>query len=161
MAHARYDSDSHGSDGIIGLVRETADGLSQLIADHIRLARTEIAADARVYGRQSAVLAVAGFVLALGYALACVAASLALAPYLGTAIAFVCVGGLHIVAGTIAVAVALRRMRRTRLLGESVAEMGRSVSALAPAVTAGNGFEHAGGEPRLPPDGLPGGRRLV
>jgi hypothetical protein len=161
MAHARYDSDSHGSDGIIGLVRETADGLSQLIADHIKLARTEIAADARVYGRQSAVLAVAGFVLALGYALACVAASLALAPYLGTAIAFVCVGGLHILAGGIAVVVALRRMGRTRLLGESVAEMGRSVNAIAPAVTEHRGHDGLGEQHRLPPDGLPGGRRLV
>jgi hypothetical protein len=161
MAHPRYDSDSHGSDGIIGLVRETADGLSQLIADHIKLARTEIAADARVYARQSAVLAVAGFVLALGYALACVAASLALARYLGTALAFICVGGLHILAGAIAVGVALRRMRRTRLLGESVAEMGRSVSALSPAMTSGNGFERTNDQPGLPPDGLPGGRRLV
>jgi hypothetical protein len=151
MAHARDGSNHDGSDGIIGLVRETADGLGQLIADHIKLARTEIVADAKIYGRQTTVLVIAGVVLAIGYALACVAAALALAPLLGTAVAFVCVGGLHLLAGTIAIAVALRRIRGTRVLGETVTEVSRSVSALAattpPALEA-----------REPP--LPTGRRL-
>jgi hypothetical protein len=130
MAHARDGLD--GSDSIIGLVRETADGFGRLVADHIKLARTEIVADAKIYGRQTTVLVIASVVLVIGYGLACVAAALALGPFLGTAVAFVCVGGLHLLAGAIAIAVALRRIRRTRLLSETVTEVSRSVSALAP-----------------------------
>lgn len=152
MGQARHDADREGNDGIIGLVRETADGLGELIADHIKLARTEIVAEAKTFGRQATVLLVAGLVLAIGYALACVAAALALAPWLGAPLAFVCVGALHGLAGAIAVATAVRRIRRTRLLGETVAEVGRSVKALAPEAD-GRALE-----PRresLPPAGRP------
>ena len=38
-------------DGIITLVKETASGFGQLVADHIRLARVEMTADAKSYAR--------------------------------------------------------------------------------------------------------------
>src|SRR4029078_7911173 len=99
-----------GEGAVIALVRETASGFGQLVADHIRLARLEMTADAKTYVRDGGMLLVAGVVLAIGYGLACLAAGLALSRVLGGPIAFVCLAGLHLVAGAIALVVAMRRM---------------------------------------------------
>jgi hypothetical protein len=137
MTRLGHDGDGQGGDGIIALVRETADGLGRLVADHIKLARTEIVADAKSYGRQIAVLMVGVFILALGYGLVCLAVALALGPVIGRALAFVVVGGVHVIAGGWGAAIAARRMRRTQLMRETVVEVGRSVTALsAPAEAA-------------------------
>jgi hypothetical protein len=121
----------HEGDGLIALVKETADGLGRLIADHIKLARTEIMADARSYGRDVGVLGAAVFVLALGYALACVAGALALGRVIGAPLAFAGVGALHLVAGGIGLGAALRAMRRTPPLLGTRTEVSRSVAALS------------------------------
>lgn len=117
-------------DGVVGLLRETADGLGQLIADHIKLARLELAADARSYGQGVATLVVAGFILSLGYAFAWLAIGLAVARWCGAPIAFGGIAVLHLVAGGVAVSSAIKRMKRTRLMRESATEASRSVSAL-------------------------------
>lgn len=117
-------------DGVVGLLRETADGLGQLIADHVRLARLELAADARSYGQGVATLVVAGLVLALGYAFAWLAIGLAVALWCGAPIAFGGVAVLHLIAGGVAVSAALKRMKRTRLMRESATAAERSVNAL-------------------------------
>jgi len=118
-------------DGVVGLLKETADGLGQLIADHIKLARLELTADARSYGQGMATLVIATLVLVLGYTFAWVAIALALGRLWGAPIAFAAVGVLHLVAGGIAVSSAVKRMKNTRLMRESANEASRSVSALA------------------------------
>ena len=117
-------------EGVVGLLRETADGLGQLIADHIKLARLELAADARSYGQGVATLVIAGFVLALGYAFAWLAIGLAVARLCGAPIAFGGVAVLHLIVGGVAVSAAVKRMKRPALMRGSAAEAGRSVSAL-------------------------------
>jgi hypothetical protein len=117
-------------DGVVGLLRETADGLGQLIADHIKLARLELASDARTYGQGVATLVVASFVLALGYAFAWLAIGLAVARLCGTPLAFGGVALLHLIAGGIAVSSAIKRMKKPALMRGSAAEASRSVSAL-------------------------------
>jgi len=119
------------SDGIIALVRETADGLGQLIADHVKLARVELASDARFYVRDLTVLVIAGLVLFLGYAIACVAAGLALGRAMhNTPLAFGAVAALHLIAGAIGVVLAAKRAKRVRLMHDTAEEVSRSVSAL-------------------------------
>ena len=117
-------------EGVVGLLRETADGLGQLIADHIKLARLELTADARSYGQGVATLVIAGLVLTLGYAFAWLAIALALARLWGAPIAFAAVAVLHLIAGAIAVSTAVKRMKRTRLMRESANAATRSVDAL-------------------------------
>lgn len=119
-----------GPDGVVGLLRETADGLGQLIADHIKLARLELAADARSYGQGVAIIVVAGFVLALGYAFAWLAIGLAVARLCGAPLAFGGVALLHLIAGGIAVSSAVKRMKKPPLMRGSAVEASRSVSAL-------------------------------
>lgn len=118
-------------EGVVGLLRETADGLGQLIADHIKLARLELAADARSYGQGVATLVIAGLILMLGYAFAWLAIGLAVALWCGAPIAFGGVAVLHLVAGGVAVSSATKRMKRTRLMRESANAASRSVSALS------------------------------
>src|SRR4029078_7092278 len=78
----------HESDGIMSLVKETADGLGRLIADHIKLARVEMVADAKEYGRHVGLLTVAGIFVAIGYVFAWIAAALGLARWGGAPRAF-------------------------------------------------------------------------
>src|SRR5262249_51625914 len=98
-------------DGIISLVKETASGIGQLVADHIRLARMEMTAEAKSYARDIGFLLAGGFVVAVGYGLACIGAATALARVMGTPLAFVCLGVLHLVIGAIALAMIAGRMK--------------------------------------------------
>src|SRR5215831_8815406 len=90
-------------DSIMTLIKETVDGLGRLIADHVKLARLELIADVRTQGRRVGVVAVILPFVFLGYALACVGLALTLAPWLGGPGAFFAVGGVHFLAGTVAV----------------------------------------------------------
>ena len=118
-------------DGIITLVKETADGLGRLVADHIKLARTELVADAKSYGRDAAVLAAALFVLALGYGLACVAGALALGRLIGGPLAFAAVAALHLLLGAGGAFAAVRALRGTRPMAGTLNEVSLSVTALS------------------------------
>src|SRR5436190_24389771 len=95
----RLDEGDESSDGIIALVKETASGFGQLVADHIRLARLEMTADAKSYARDIGMLVIGGFILAVGYGLACIAAGTALARLMGAPLAFVCLALLHLIVG--------------------------------------------------------------
>jgi hypothetical protein len=117
-------------EGIVDLVRETVDGLRTLIADHIKLARVELATDLKSYGRSVAALAAAGGVLAVGYVFAWIAAALGLGRVIGAPLAFVAVAALHILVGGGAVAWAMGKMRRTKLMNDTVVETKTTVHAL-------------------------------
>src|SRR5262249_49856679 len=117
-------------DSFITLVRETADGLGRLVAEHIRLAKVEVAADAKDYGRRVALLAGAGAIVAVGYLFAWIAIALALGRLIGSPLGFLLVGGLHVVAGLIVLSVISRRLKSARVMDQTVSEVGRTVSAL-------------------------------
>lgn len=127
-------------EGIISLVRETADGLGHLIADHIKLARLELVSDVKSYGRQSVLLVVMSAFLALGYALGAVGLALVLSQFWGPVIAFFAVAGFHVLVGAIGLGVALRNLGRTSLMDETLSEVGRSVSTLSTGLSNGNGL---------------------
>ena len=118
-------------DGIIALVRETADGLGKLIADHVKLARVELVSDARFYVRDLAVMAAAGVVLLVGYVVGLLAAGLALGRAINnTPLAFAAVAAVHLIAGAIGIVVGAKRAKRVRLMHDTAEEVSRSVSAL-------------------------------
>jgi hypothetical protein len=119
-----------GDGSIIALVKETASGFGQLVGDHIRLARLEMTADAKSYVRGAGLLLAAGFILAIGYGLACIAAGTALARLMGAPLAFVCLAVLHLAVGAVALALVMRRMKDVQLMQETKHEVSRSVSVL-------------------------------
>jgi uncharacterized membrane protein YqjE len=117
--------------GIIALVKETASGFGQLVADHIRLARLEMTADAKSYVRDGSMLLIAGFIVAAGYGLACIAAGTALGRIIGAPLAFAGLALLHLIVGGIALAAVVRRMRKVQLMQGTKQEVSRSVGALS------------------------------
>jgi hypothetical protein len=127
-------------DGIISLVRETADGLGRLMGDHIKLARLELVSDLKAYVQKAGLLTVMAVFLALGYALACVGLSLVLAQWWGAIAGFFAVGGFHVLVGGIGLAVGIRNLRQTHLLDETINEVSRSVSTLTERVAPVGGL---------------------
>jgi Putative Actinobacterial Holin-X, holin superfamily III len=119
------------SDGIITLVKEAASDFGQLVADHIRLARVEMTADAKSYARDIAMLLVGAFVLAAGYGLACIAGGLALAKIIGGPLAFASLAFLHLLVGGLALGLMVRKMKRVHLMQETKLEVSRSVDAIS------------------------------
>ena len=127
------------SDSILALIKETADGFGHLLADHIKLARLELVADVKSYGRQVALIALIVPILFIGYAIAVPRAwRRCWRRWLGHAGGLFLVGGAHIVIGAIAITVAVGRLRRAQPMSETVEEMSRSMETFAPA-RVGNG----------------------
>lgn len=123
--------ETNGSgDGIVSRLKETADGLGQLVADHVKLARVELVAEARSYGRGLSALAVAALLLAVGYVFAWAAAALALSRVVGAPLAFVIVAAPHLLAGIIGCVSAVGKLQRAEILPESGLEASRSLNAL-------------------------------
>jgi uncharacterized membrane protein YqjE len=121
---------NENGDGIVSRLKETADGLGQLVADHVKLARIELVAEARSYGQGLAVLAVAVILLVLGYGFAWLAAALALSRVVGAPLAFIIVAAPHLIAGILGCISAVAKLRQTEILPESGIEATRSVNAL-------------------------------
>ena len=120
------------SDGIAALLRETADGLGRLIADHVRLAKLELLADARMLVRQASLLLIALPLCVFGYVLLWLGGISALAPLIGRTQAFLLVGGGHLAVGGTALMIAVRRLRRRpRLMDDTVAEVTRTLAAMS------------------------------
>ena len=120
-------------DGLLSLVKETADGLGRLIADHIKLARVEMVADAKDWSRKAAMLLLAAVFVAVGYTFAWLAAAVALGRLIGVPLAFLAVAVLHLLGGALGLRAVSRRMKGVRIMNETASEVSRSVSTLAAA----------------------------
>ena len=81
--HARSPKAEGDAATVRQLVAEAVDSLGELVADHTRLARLELAADVRIYARATGGVVVAALLLTAGYVLGSVAAALALARFTG------------------------------------------------------------------------------
>ena len=112
------------------LVKEVIESLGTLLAGHVRLARVELDGDARRFARRGAFVLLAGALLFVGYALACVAAAIALARVWSAPLAFLAIGGAHLAAGGAALAVLLSRAV-PRPLGDSFDALDRTVTTLS------------------------------
>jgi hypothetical protein len=113
------------------LLAEAADSLGELVADHGRLARVELATDVRTYATATGSVVVAVLLLTVGYGLGAVAAAVVLGRVVGMPAAFALVAAFHLLVGSLCVGAASGRVRRTRVLRETVNEARRSVRALA------------------------------
>jgi len=97
---------------LLPLVKDVVDDLGTLLAGHVRLARVEITDEIGRVGRRLGLVALAGALLFVGYALMCVAGALLLARVIGTPLAFLSVGGVHLVGAGIALPLLLERIGR-------------------------------------------------
>jgi hypothetical protein len=131
------DNREEDSEGIVTLLKETADGFGRLISDHLKLTRLELVADVKAQGRRVATLAVAIPLLFLGYAIVCLGLAVVLSQRLGLGCALLLVGGVHLVGGAAASFIVVRRLRDMDLMGDTAYEIDRSVSTLTERATNG------------------------
>jgi len=118
------------------LLKDVVDGLGTLVAGHVKLARVELESTAKSEGRRLGLVALAGALGLLGYALACVAAALALARVVGSPLAFLAIGGAHVLGGGIALGMLLRRAS-VAPLGATLSELDHTVTTLSAAGARG------------------------
>ena len=123
-------SGAEDATALSALLKETADSLGVLIADHVKLARVELEADVRIYAGALGVSLAAGALLLFGYAFAWAALALALAKLWGAPSAFALVAAVHLLVGGLSLGAVSRKVQRTKVLRESIVEARRSVRAL-------------------------------
>lgn len=117
--------------GIPNLVTKLADGLGKLVTDHITLAKLELSEDARAVGGEVARIAVFVPFVLVGYGLVCAAIALALAPFIGYALAFAAVGLLNVIGGGVGLVSAARRLKARSMLDETFSEVSQTTAVLA------------------------------
>jgi hypothetical protein len=119
--------DGAKTEGVIGLMRDTADALGRLTVEHLRLAQLEIKADLRTLARQARVFGVLAAMAVIGYGLAMAGLGLLLGGSSGTGLSLLIIGVAHLVAAAVAAAIVRVRMRRVRVMNTSVVEMSQTL----------------------------------
>ncbi len=108
---------------MVSQVRTLVDSFSELTAQHIRLARVELAEDARFVGVRVGVIAALAPLVLAGYGFLCVAAALALRHVMPVELAFLLVGLVNLVGGVAGIATAARQLKGKRVLNETLTEL--------------------------------------
>jgi hypothetical protein len=117
-------------DGVIGLMRETADALGRLTVQHLRLARLEIKADLRAMGLQAGLIAVLFALGIVGYGLTMAGLAAFLGNSTAVGIPLLLIGIAHVVAAGIGILVAIARLRRMRLMNVTADQVNQSLVPL-------------------------------
>lgn len=109
-------------------LREVVDGFSELTAQHIRLARVELAEDARFVGIRVGVIAALAPLILVGYGFLCVALALALRRVMSADLAFLLVGLVNLVGGIAGIVVAAKQLGEKKVMNETLTELEASTS---------------------------------
>lgn len=104
-------------------LRELFDGLSELTAQHIQLAKLELKDDARFIGIRVGVIAALAPLILVGYGFLCVAGALALSRTMATDLAFLVVGAVNLVGGLAGVAIAAKQLGGKKVMGATTLEL--------------------------------------
>ncbi len=123
-------------DGVVGLVRETADALGRLTVQHLRLARLEIKADLRVMGRQAGLIAVLAALVTVGYGLTMAGLAFVLGDGTAVGIPLLVIGAVHIAGAGVGILIAMSRLRRLHLMNATADEMNQSLAPLGLGTTS-------------------------
>jgi hypothetical protein len=137
-------NDDSGKGGVIGRVRDVADGLGVLVGQHLKLARLELVSDLRVMGRRLRLIAVLTGLGIVGYALGMAGLAVFIGGNRAIGIPLAAVGLGHVVLCGAGILLASRR-RDTHLMDSTVEQVGQSLNTLRlatePALPASNGLE--------------------
>jgi hypothetical protein len=112
------------------LVARLVDGIGQLLAQHVALARLELSEEARTVGRAVGTMALFVPLLIVGYAMLCLGIAFALSPFLSVPGAVLLVGLVNLVGGGVALFRIYRTLKRP-VLEESAEAVRESARALA------------------------------
>ena len=109
------------------------DGLGELLAQHVALARVEVGEEVQSVARVAGTVALVTPLLAVGYAMLCLALAFALSPLVGLASALALVGAANLLAGGIGLWAVRHTLRRPRL--EETAQAVRESASMLLAET--------------------------
>lgn len=104
-------------------VRELVDAFSELVAQHVRLARMELAQDARFVGVRVGLIAAFAPLILVGYAFLCIALALTLRRVMADELAFLLVGVLNLLIGGVGIAVVGRQLSERKVLSATLVEL--------------------------------------
>lgn len=113
-------------------LRELVDAFSELVAQHVRLARMELSADAKFVGIRVGLIAAFAPLILVGYGFLCVALALALRRWMEADLAFLAVGFLNLIIGGVGIAVVARQLGGRKVLNATVNELDTSTALLLP-----------------------------
>ncbi len=113
-------------------VRDLVDAFSELVTQHLRLARLELKQDARFVGVRVGVIAIFAPLIVVGYCCLCIALALALRPFLGEVLAFLVVGVLNLLVAGIGIAVAGRQLSNHKMMNATQLELQTSTAMVLP-----------------------------
>src|SRR5688572_462746 len=97
-------------EGLVRLVRDTADRLGHLIGQHFKLARLELMVDLREVGRRAGLMALLAPLALVGYALGMAGIAVLIGGATQVGAALVGVGLVHVVGSGVGVAIELKRL---------------------------------------------------
>lgn len=118
-------------------VRELVDAFSELVAQHVRLAKMELADDARFVGVRVGLIAAFAPLILVGYGFLCGGLALALGAVMPMPWAFVLVGVLNLVAGGVGIAVAGRQLSERKVLAQTTLELESTRLSITPQASEG------------------------
>jgi uncharacterized membrane protein YqjE len=113
-------------------LRELVDAFSELVAQHVRLARLEVKEDAKFVGARVGVIAAFAPLILVGYSFLCIALALWLGNRIGYELSFLLVGVFNLLVSGVGIAVAARQLQQRKLLDATVAELETSTALVIP-----------------------------
>jgi len=124
------------NDSVMRLVRQTVDGLADLVVQHLKLARLELAGDMVAVARRARVIAMFAVLAVVGYALTMAGVAVLVGGNSRMGGALAVVGLVHLGPGALAMLLASTSTGGARLMDASTDEMKRSLAALGSASTS-------------------------
>ncbi len=114
-------------------LRELVDAFSELVAQHVRLARLELTQDARFIGVRVGIIAALAPLIFVGWGFLCVALALLLRRVMPVDLAFLLVGIFNLLLGGIGIALVGKQLSGRKVLDASLLELESSTALMRPA----------------------------
>jgi uncharacterized membrane protein YqjE len=115
---------------VISQLRELVEGVSELTAQHIRLARLEMAEDARFVGMRVGLIAALAPLILVGYSFLCLALALGLRRVMPDEAAFAVVGLLNLLVGGVGIASVVKQLSGRKVMDATLRELETSSSVV-------------------------------
>ncbi|MFT3708383.1 MAG: phage holin family protein [Archangium sp.] len=113
-------------------LRELVDAFSELVAQHVRLARMELTQDARFVGMRVGLIAAFAPLILVGYGFLCVALALTLRRWMAADLSFLIVGLLNLAIGGTVIGVVAKQLGARKVMSATMNELDSSTALLLP-----------------------------
>ncbi len=114
-------------------LRELVDAFSELVAQHVRLARMELTQDARFIGVRVGIIAALAPLILVGWGFLCVALALLLRRVMAVDLAFLLVGLFNLALGGVGIGVVAKQLSGRKVLDASLSELESTTALVLPA----------------------------